>query len=550
MTESGLVLAYNIVDQRERPAHHRPESHAGPDREDLHQVGARHLEHPRGDPDQPGHTFPPLVGPVGRADHTPSTLLLTRYMKATAPDVYTCKPTNNYSISPCNLGITLKTTPEDAAAAVWHHTDADLSQTGYIGWMDSSTAAFYGLPAAQIQTQADPPVYQSPTQASIDKGIADATVNPDGVTITPEFTARPRRLPAPADDGGRAADACITDDLKAVADLVHHLGGRRRPERGQPAARLLHACPTTWRRRRTTRSRRSRPPTAHRRRRRRRRRRRCNTGRRGAPLRRRSARRRRSATRRACRPARRRPSSTRRPARSCPRRFHRADPDPHRDRRDLPAPGPGDRDALPAPVAAQEAPVSQTAVRMEPDPDAEPEVAGGRGDRHDPAARAARVPPHGRAGHRLPGDHRPRHPGAAVRRLRAVRHQHRRGRAHQTQAAVDLPGPAVERGTQPRSGAGAGGYRRPAGDPAVLVAGRGRSRASAPPTSRRGRATTRGAPCPGQIGDAVLMGHRTTYGGPFRHIASSSGATRSPSSRPRAASSTRSWTCGSPPALR
>ncbi len=28
-----------------------------------------------------------------------------------------------------------------------------------------------------------------------------------------------------------------------------------------------------------------------------------------------------------------------------------------------------------------------------------------------------------------------------------------------------------------------------------------------------------GSPMPGQVGDAVLEGHRTTYGGPFRHIA-------------------------------
>ena len=70
------------------------------------------------------------MGAVGRADHSAGTLLMTRFMKATAPDVYTCDVTDTYSTSACSTGLTLKTTPEDAAAAVWQHTDADLTQTG------------------------------------------------------------------------------------------------------------------------------------------------------------------------------------------------------------------------------------------------------------------------------------------------------------------------------------------------------------------------------------------------------------------------------------
>jgi phosphate transport system substrate-binding protein len=216
LNESGLVLAYNIVDQRN--GQRITDLKLTPDliakiftKSELGIWNvAEVLEI------NPGHTFPPLVGAVGRADHTPSTLLLTRYMKATAPDVYTCDPTNNYSTSACDLGVTLKTTPEDTAAAVWQHTDADLAQTGYIGWMDSSTAAFYGLPAAQIQTQADPPVYQSPTQASIDKGISDATVNPDGVTIKARFTGDPDSYPLPEMTVAVLPTTCISDDLKTA----------------------------------------------------------------------------------------------------------------------------------------------------------------------------------------------------------------------------------------------------------------------------------------------------------------------------------------------
>jgi ABC-type phosphate transport system substrate-binding protein len=216
INESGLVLAYNIVDQRngQRITNLKLTPDLIAKIFTKSELGIWNVAEVL--QINPGHTFPPLVGAVGRADHTPSTLLLTRYMKATAPDIYTCKPTNNYSTSPCDLGITLKTTPEDAAAAVWQHTDADLSQTGYIGWMDSSTAAFYGLPAAQIQTQADPPVYQTTTQASIDKAISDATVNKDGVTITPQFTADPDAYPLPELTVAVLPTSCITSDLQQV----------------------------------------------------------------------------------------------------------------------------------------------------------------------------------------------------------------------------------------------------------------------------------------------------------------------------------------------
>src|SRR5262245_55361994 len=216
INESGLVLAYNIVDQR-----------TGLRITDLKltpnliariftkaELGIWTI------PDvpriTPGHTFPPLVSAVGRADHAESTLLLTRYMKATEPDIYTCKPTTTYSTSECGLGLVLKTTPEDAAAAVWQHTDADLTQTGYIGWMDSTTAAFYGLPATQIQTQEDPPIYQKPTEDAINKAIADATVNPDGVTITPQFTGDPDAYPLPQMTVAVLPTTCITSEMQQV----------------------------------------------------------------------------------------------------------------------------------------------------------------------------------------------------------------------------------------------------------------------------------------------------------------------------------------------
>jgi phosphate transport system substrate-binding protein len=214
LTESGLVLAYNIVDQqngqRITDLNLTPDVVARIFTGNLGIWGVPEiLDH------NPGHTFPPLVGAVGRADHSAGTLLLTRFMKETAPASFVdssgnpCAVTDTYSTSPCSTGLTMKTTPEDAAAAVWNHTDADLTQTGFIGWMDSSTAAFYGLPAANIENAAGQ--FVGPSQESINAGIAAATVNPDGVTIRPDFTTSdPLAYPLPQLTAMLAPTACIS----------------------------------------------------------------------------------------------------------------------------------------------------------------------------------------------------------------------------------------------------------------------------------------------------------------------------------------------------
>jgi sortase A len=165
-------------------------------------------------------------------------------------------------------------------------------------------------------------------------------------------------------------------------------------------------------------------------------------------------------------------------------------------------------------VAAQEDAVSQTAVRVEEtDPGTEPAIVGGRGNRHG-------VSPPRRAFPRMD-------PRAIVSRsvtalgilallfvgyelfgtsIGEARSQTKLLSAFQTQlktnpSAVPALGDPVALLEIPRF---------PSQD--VVVQG---VRST---DLQKGPGHDPGSPMPGQVGDAVIMGHRTTYGGPFRHI--------------------------------
>jgi ABC-type phosphate transport system substrate-binding protein len=143
----------------------------------------------------------PNVKPVGAAYNSYGTLLLTSWLWDTAQEAYTAGgpqfeggPTDTF---PATVAVDLRSTAEAVARQVAKpDTDTDLLSFGYIGWMDSSYARLYGLPTAQIQNAAGE--FVTATPESVTAALAAATVNPDGVTRSPDFTeADPTIYPLP-----------------------------------------------------------------------------------------------------------------------------------------------------------------------------------------------------------------------------------------------------------------------------------------------------------------------------------------------------------------
>ena len=87
----------------------------------------------------------------------------------------------------------------------------DYYQVGYIGFIDASEAAYYGLPAAKIQNAAGK--YVSATPAAIHAALSHATKNPDGVTVRANFKTRDKKAyPMPIVDYATAP----TDDYNGA----------------------------------------------------------------------------------------------------------------------------------------------------------------------------------------------------------------------------------------------------------------------------------------------------------------------------------------------
>ena len=134
-----------------------------------------------------------------------------------------------------------------------------------------------------------------------------------------------------------------------------------------------------------------------------------------------------------------------------------------------------------------------------------------------------------RRGRTRPRDHRD--PDPAVRRLPAVGNRPLRGPGAGPAAVRVRPAarPREGRGPPQRHGARPPPRcrrrrRPPPGRPSASSGSRRSastgpsSRGSASPTSARAPATTPRRPLPGQLGNAAIAGHRTTYGAPFNRL--------------------------------
>jgi ABC-type phosphate transport system substrate-binding protein len=207
---SGLVLAYKVFDQD--PAQAEPGSQITnlkltpslvaqiftgsiPNWEVDAQI--RHLN--------PGDIFPPTIFPLVRGDHSDANLLFTSWLTATAgkglPKGWPA-PSSNYPLkylTPSAAivgGNNLAYAIADPASV---NNSNDYFAVGYIGFIDSSQAHFYGLPTARIENAAGKFVRATP--ATITAALEHATKNPDGVTVRPNFKTRAKKAyPMPVVD--------------------------------------------------------------------------------------------------------------------------------------------------------------------------------------------------------------------------------------------------------------------------------------------------------------------------------------------------------------
>jgi ABC-type phosphate transport system substrate-binding protein len=197
---SGLVFAFNLHDrntgQRITSLNLTPEL--------LAQIFTGQIlnwQDPRIEALNPGVAFPPVLRAIGRADNSASTLEVTSYFDATARAAYEAGgpafqggPTDTYPvISSVNLLTGAAAVATEIASPA---QDNDPRTFGQIGWVDSSTAALYGLPTVAVENAAG--TFTQATTASLDAALQDAFPNPDGVTVRPDFTTDdPRAYPLP-----------------------------------------------------------------------------------------------------------------------------------------------------------------------------------------------------------------------------------------------------------------------------------------------------------------------------------------------------------------
>jgi ABC-type phosphate transport system substrate-binding protein len=194
ITASSVVLAYRVYDRR------------GPQITSLTLTPAQIAATFVGTDDDwstdktieklnPGVEFPTKMVPYARADYSEETWTFTSWLSAVAPTVWTYGP---QEIFPAQLGSTdITGSSKLAFDVVTNPPTGDFSDYGTIGFMDSSTAAFYGLPIVNIKN-ADGTVTAA-TPATLAKALSDATVNSDG-TVTPNYNptdgSYPMLLPA------------------------------------------------------------------------------------------------------------------------------------------------------------------------------------------------------------------------------------------------------------------------------------------------------------------------------------------------------------------
>lgn len=221
LTASSVVLAYRVYDRR------------GPQITSLTLTPAQIAGTFVGTDDDwstdptitalnPGVQFPTKMVAYARADYSEETWTFTSWLSAVAPTVWTFGP---QEIFPASLGSTdITGSSKLAFDVVTNPPTDDFSDYGTIGFMDSSTAAFYGLPVVNIKN-ADGTVTAA-TPATLSKALDDSTLNTDG-TITPDYNPTdgsypmllPTYLMAPTNDVTAAVGTSIQQFLNYAVQV-------------------------------------------------------------------------------------------------------------------------------------------------------------------------------------------------------------------------------------------------------------------------------------------------------------------------------------------
>jgi ABC-type phosphate transport system substrate-binding protein len=257
ITTSGLVLAYKIFDQD--PAHAAP----GAQIDNLKltpqlvaqiftgQISNWHVDQGINELN-PGHQFPPLVRPLVRGDHSDANLEFTSWLTAEGgsglPDDWP-GASSDYPLVYLtqNAGIVggdaLANAIADPASV---QNNNDYFSTGYIGFIDSSEAAYYGLPVAQIENAAGK--FVAATPATIGAALKDSKKGPGGL-MEPNYAASdPKAYPMPVVSYLAAPTSGISDASgTTLRGFLHYIvsQGRKRVPGGYVPLSAALASSTT-----------------------------------------------------------------------------------------------------------------------------------------------------------------------------------------------------------------------------------------------------------------------------------------------------------------
>lgn len=127
----------------------------------------------------PGILFPGQLSTFVRAEHSAESWVFSSWLAHNAATVWTY---GGEEIFPAPFGVIAATGSAAVGFDVLSNPNQTFAGQGTIGFMDSTTAAYYGLPTVKI-ANADGSVTAA-TPATIATAVSEATVNADG-TVTP-----------------------------------------------------------------------------------------------------------------------------------------------------------------------------------------------------------------------------------------------------------------------------------------------------------------------------------------------------------------------------
>lgn len=137
-------------------------------------------------------SLPSNLQAFGRADYSAQTYGVTSWFESQAKVAWESggpvfAKAGATTILPSTGTIALDTGVQKVAQDVAFPTGSDKSVTGWIGYMDAATAAFYGLPTVNVENAAG--AFVGPTPGAVHAAMSHLITNGDGVTARPDFSS-------------------------------------------------------------------------------------------------------------------------------------------------------------------------------------------------------------------------------------------------------------------------------------------------------------------------------------------------------------------------